>query len=271
MIAIIQGPGGARMAFDSGRDIGAPLRSATFAPAARSFSSSAPAMAPSGVSFRVDLSAFSAVLQRVYEQGKRSANECVLYGMIKMLTSARAGTKKGQKNRKIETVAAVVETRSSSGVFADEDTLADSEENAGKQFYSVWRQGASEAKRMYFPPRGKKGDAAAAANRAQFIARYRPIERVGLAKKSWGWAMQRATKTMGMMGGGTDTLPGTGYRADPIRAEKIPMGIEIGNKLWWITKIAPGIEQSMVNNAMKQLEAQLEGKWAAGIRKAGAA
>ena len=227
------------------------------------------------VQFKVDDSAFSAALQRVYNEGQKSAAEVVLYGIIKLCQSARQMTPRGRARRKIETVGAAVSY--SGGVFADEDTLGDDSYNEGRQSFEVWKQGLDTPKRVYLPivPKGKKNanlpaTIEAARRRADLVKRLAPIDRVGLAKKSWGWAMAAATQALGFPST-VPKMPGTGYRGPIIVGNKIAGGVQVVNKLGWITALVPGIEVAMQAKATAGLQWQIENKWIGGLRKAGAA
>jgi hypothetical protein len=186
--------------------------------------------------FAVDTAGFSAVLNRIVKETNRSASETVRYGMIQMLTAGRAATRKGKKTRKI------IKGDRFSGMW---------------DRFEVWDQGSTKPREVYLPGVKKIGGMTTAqqqknyAIRQDIIKRLTPIERVGLAKASWGWAMKK------FCGTGSVRLPGR-VQNDPITGIKLPLSITVENKLWWINKLVPGIEQLMVTKATKKMLFKLE-------------
>jgi hypothetical protein len=201
-----------------------------------------------GVSFNVDMRDFSNMLGHVMRESGRSATETVKYGMILMLTAGRAATPKGKKNRTIAKVQSV-ETRKRSDAFA------------------VWYQGKREARMIRLPtgkgPMSKELRAQLVAARADRIRRFRAIERVGIAKASWGWALKKYCGT------GSTVLSSVGrIDHDPVTGQTTPLSMTVENRLGWIGKLVPGIEQRMVKSAVGRMSKWMENRWQTGIDKA---
>lgn len=198
--------------------------------------------------FQIDATSFNAAMQRIYRETNRSAQETVRYGMILMLTGGRAATPKGQKKRKIENTG---------------DGLGD--------FFRVFYQPPVGMKIEHLPWVQKTSGMTTAQQqknwmiRAAMIKAFTNIERVGLAKASWGWALKK------FCGTGSDTLPGKGYRNDPIDGFKAPLNITVENKLGWINHLVPGIERLMIQRAEKKMIYRLENGLTAAMNRAGRA
>lgn len=191
---------------------------------------------PGKALFAVDIDGFTSILNRIVKETKRSASETVRYGMIEMLRSGRAATPTGKKNRK----------------------LVDDGRAKGAHF-NVYYQGQQWPHKVWVPSAKKTSGMSTEEQQKQYmiresmIKRYTPIDRVGLAKASWGWALKK------FCGSGSVRLPGR-VDHDPITGIKLPYSITVENKLTWINKLVPGIERLMITKASKKMLHNLDNK-----------
>lgn len=205
----------------------------------------------------VDTKDFAETLKQIYTESGRTAEESVKYGMILILQSARADTPRGQLRRKVET-----------GMNAN---------GHKEEFFSVYYQytskptihalpapKATRQSRRHAAEAGVAVDEAAQAERAALVAKWTPIQRVGTAKRSWGWAMWKATGR-----GARETYAREGATRDPISVRLAPLHIVVENALWWIEKIAPGITQRSVDKATRKMSHWLEHRWQSAFDRAG--
>jgi hypothetical protein len=200
------------------------------------------------VQFNLDMRGFSKAMSRVVNETNRTLPETVKYGMILMLTAGRAATPKGRKNRTIAKVQSL-ETRKRSDAYA------------------VWHQGKRDARMIRLPtgkgPMSKELRAQLIAAREDRIRRFRAIERVGIAKASWGWALKKYCGT------GSTVLSSVGrIDHDPVTGQTTPLSMTVENRLGWIGKLVPGIEQRMVKSAVGRMSKWMENRWQTGIDKA---
>lgn len=219
------------------------------------------------VKMDVNVSDFVRDIQEVKRESGRSTEEMLKYTMILMLQAGRNATRLGKKNRSLQ-------TQSTLGAMADFYNGDESaEENAGLQYFEVYSQGNPIPKKVFLPriPRkSKKNEAARAeALRAKkaIMDRFKEIRRRGLAKASWGWAMALLNKRNNAAEVGREAFEG--MRGSPVYAVEKYGGthafLEVVNKLGWIRKIAPGIEQRMINSADARLNAWLDRRWQTGL------
>lgn len=196
------------------------------------------------VGFKIDSQAFNQTLMRVFVETKRTASETVRYAMILMLQAGRNATKVGKKIRRIE------------------------RESGHGEFFRVFYQGKVQPKLEWLPWVQKTAGVSVQEQqkrhmiREAMIKKYSQIERVGLAKKSWGWALKKSC------GKGSDALPGRGYRNDPISFVKTPLSLTVYNKLGWIGKLVPGIEERMAKSAEARMRHTLDRMWQSAIDRA---
>lgn len=217
----------------------------------------------------VDVASFVRDINEVKRESGRSTEEMLKYVMILMLQAGRSHTPLGKKNRPLETEGESEVTEQNpddgSGLSAEPT----------RQFFSVYHQG-SAPKRKYLPivPRktrrneDKRNEIIRA--RKSIIARFKKINFRGVARASFGWAMwaisrkMADTKADAEASGLADKM-----RRNPIEMHRQLQGavpfIEIVNKLGWILKIAPGIEQRMINSADARLKAWLDRRWQTGL------
>jgi hypothetical protein len=200
---------------------------------------------------------FSRALKSVGVRSRKSWVEIIKKGMILMLQAGRSATPLGHKNRKImmqgfDSVS--TESDSFEGLSRALDTV-------GRQFFPVWHQHRSEPYKQFIPRvRNLKNDtpenAAARAAREGIIAEFKTITYRGTAKKSWGWALWKACGTH------RENMPARPMARDPIDVTKhfaaMAPWIMVENKLDWIRKIVPNIEQICLTSATHRLEKEAQ-------------
>ena len=214
--------------------------------------------------FNVDVDRFAKDIQEVKRESGRSTEEMLKYTMILMLQAGRNATPQGRKNRSLVTRDADTrEDKDDAPVFG----ITDNE--PGVRFFQVWKQGAAP-KKVFVPhiPRRTKNNAdvraAAIKARDAIVAKFKKITYSGIAKASWGWAMN-------LIG---EHVSGAAVKGveHVVTSNKQIFGsspfIEVENKLGWILKIAPDIEQRMISSASARLEKWLERRWQTGIDRA---
>lgn len=217
---------------------------------------------------QVDVESFSRYINDVKRESGRSSEDMLRYTMILMLTAGRSATPLGHKNRALATFNLPEDTgKDAEPVFGIVDN------DPGARFFRVYHQGSHIPKLVFVPriPRNTKKNAAARASaikaRDAIVARFKKINRRGIAKESWGWAMQRVDRSIRLYSA-AETLAND-MRSNPIEVTRHLAGtrpfIECINKLGWIRHIAPNIEQQMMNSAGRQMDAWLEKRWQTGI------
>ena len=218
----------------------------------------------------VDVDTFVKHINEVKKESRRDSEEMLKYVMILMLQAGRNATPFGRKNRAL--VQQETETESDQDA-ADAGLLKDS---GRVRFYRVYKQGSYVPKKIFVPsiPRKRKNNVAerAAAIRARdaIVAKFKRITYRGIARASWGWAMKMISSKTNLTGQ-ADELANSA-RNNPIEVVRQLSGlspsIEVVNKLGWILKIAPGIEQRMMASADSRLQSWLERRWQTGIDRA---
>ncbi|MFA6063961.1 MAG: hypothetical protein WC736_15340 [Gallionella sp.] len=219
------------------------------------------------VKMDVSVDKFVQDINRVKEESGRSSEEMLKYTMILMLQAGRSATPKGRTTRPIETEAGR-ETNSDDGSM---------EEAQDASFYSIYRQGQSEPRKIYLPrvPRATKSNTEkrqeAMNARKAIVAKFRKITFAGIAKESWGWAMKMLNLTSAQVAEQNSELASL-TRRNPIETTKMFSGsspyIEVVNKLGYILKLTPDIEQRMINSADARLLNTLDRKWQDGLDRA---
>ena len=187
-------------------------------------------------------------------EGKRSAQECVNYAMILMLTAGRNATPTGEKKRKPVPVSA---------------PAGDDSRQFG--YMAVYRQGQREPHKYWLPTYDLRGrsaaNAAAKQKRDAMIARFTKITFFAAAHNSWNRAFKKAVgRDVG------NSAPPPGAQKETIEVYRCDDGhsviLEVRNLVAYILKLVPGIEQRMVDSATHRLQARLDGLWQAGIDRA---
>ena len=223
-------------------------------------------MSGSGVKIDVDVDKFVRDINKVKEESGRSTDEMLTYTMILMLRAGRSNSPLGRKTRPIESAA--------SGEHNSDDGSMES--SADQQYYSLYKQGQTEPRKIYLPriPRANKRNAdkrqEAINARKAIVAKFREITFRGMAKASWGWAMKMIS-SKSTLNDQADALASKARR-NPIETTKMLSGsnpyLEVVNKLGWIRKLNPGIEQQMINSADVRLNNWLDRRWQTGLDRA---
>ena len=220
--------------------------------------------------FDVSFDKFVRDINEVKRESGRGSEEMLKYVMILMLQAGRSATKLGRKNR------ALVQEDSASEPDQDADDAGISKVSRRARFYRVYHQGSYIPKKIFVPniPRNSKRrpEARAEAIRARdaIVAKFKRIRLCGLARASWGWAMKMISSSKNL----TEQAEAVASQArtNPIEVVRnlhgLAPSIEVVNKLGWIRKIAPGIEQRMMNSADARLQSWLERRWQTGIDRA---
>jgi hypothetical protein len=222
------------------------------------------------VKLDVNVPDFVRHINEVKRESGRDSEEMLKYVMILMLQAGRTATKLGRKNRAL--VQQDNETENDQDA-ADAGIL----KGSGRvRFYLVYHQGSYVPKKVFVPsiPRKSKKNASAREEairaRDAIVARFKRINYRGIAKASWGWAMKMISQTRAL-GEQADALANMARR-NPIEVNKQITGltpfIEVTNKLDWIRRLAPDIEQRMMNSADSRLQSWLERRWQTGIDRA---
>jgi len=217
----------------------------------------------------VDVPSFVRDINEVKRESGRSTEEMLKYVMILMLQAGRSATPFGKKNRPLE-------TEGVPGLNSDDGS--GQPEESERQHYTVLHQSLPPKKQYlpYIPRKTRRNEDernAAIRARKSIIDRFKKITFRGVARASFGWAMwaisrkMADTKTDAEASGLADKM-----RRNPISTEQqfsgsIPF-LQVNNKLGWIMKISPGIEQRMINSADSPLRSWLERRWQTSLDKA---
>ena len=227
------------------------------------------------VKMDVNVSDFVRDINEVKRESSRSTEEMLNYVMILMLRAGRNNVPLGKKNRPLETEGGgesemtELNTDDGSGMSAD----------PARKFFTVYHPRTNPDK-VFLPriPRKTKKNQAerdeAIRSQKSIIARFKEINFRGVARASFGWAMWAVSRKL------ADTksdaaalgLSEKMMRRNPIEMTKQLQGsspfIEIVNRIGYLLKIAPGIEQKMINSADATLTKWLDRRWQTGIDKA---
>jgi hypothetical protein len=212
----------------------------------------------------------------------RSVEEMLKYTMIQMLRAGRAATPLGRKNRSLVTQDAEVETAADLGLKADYGKETRTEK---VRFFRVYKQGSHIPKKIFVPriPRKTKQNESernsAIQARNDIVSRFKEIESRGVARASWGWAMWLVSDIRGRS---VQTRRGERFyeskESKAVSQNTIAMTklfntaipfIEVTNKLGWIRKIAPNLDQRMISSADAKLRKELEGIFKTHMERAG--
>jgi hypothetical protein len=210
------------------------------------------------------------------------------YTMILMLQAGRNATKIGKKNRKLMTSESESDSGDEFGHVSDDGPSA---RRPKVKFFRVYKQGVHFAKKVFLPfiPRKTKHNETERneiiGTRKAIVDKFKEIRFRGVAKASWGWAMWLVAGTQGA----NPILKravriGENWELERARKKTVDMTkmlngmapyIEVTNKLGWIRRIVPDIEQRMMSSADARLRHELERIFQRGIdraqRQAGAA
>ena len=220
----------------------------------------------------VDVDKFVKDINEVKKESGRSTDEMLTYVMILMLQTGRSETKFGRKNRALVTDDSVSEEISFDHVSDDGPVASEPK----RRFFKVYKQGSYIPRRIYVPaiPRKTKSNenerAEAMRARDAIVAKFKKIKYRGIARASWGWAMRLVSSKARLSDSETE-IAGKA-KSSVIDVNRHYSGLspylEVVNKLGWILRIAPNIEQRMMASADARLQKWLERRWQTGIDRA---
>lgn len=221
----------------------------------------------------INVNDFVKTINELKKESGRSSEEMLQYVMILMLQAGRSATPLGRKNRSLVTQDSEVETAGDLGLKADYGKEQTTEK---VRFFRVYKQGSHVPKKVFVPriPRKTRNNEAERSDairaRDAIVAQFKQIPFRGIAKASWGWAMKAVSKKA-RPGAGDDALSAK-MRKNPIQVTRQNSenlkSIEVTNRLGWILKISPGIEQRMMSSAEARMRHELQRIFLRGIERA---
>jgi hypothetical protein len=224
---------------------------------------------------KVNLDQFNKDIKEVMKDSNRSTDEMLKYVMILMLQAGRSATKVGDKKRKLKNEKGQ-EEEFDDGLGHNADDGSGMSSAPKRKYFEVYKQGRGMPHQVFLPiiPRKRKKNMAEreAAIQAKdaIINQFKVIKYRGVAKASWGWAMGLLNAKVSLNDKSSELA--NSVRRIPLEIKKtfdgFIRGLEVTNKLGWIRKIVPGIEQKMINSANARMRKWLEMRWQRAIDKA---